>query len=302
MANLYGQIVYAINKCFTEGTDKHNYKEENGKGMSHKIFSYEEKYRLKDVARNFTNYLKHENIQVKQIKDIKAEHVQSFLNSKLHCTQNTVNSYASSLFKIQYVVNKVYPSCDVKWRGEIAIPIVERRSATNRGSDSVITRGDYNKILSYVKDNPSQSGYALQIQDFLGIRVEELARIKLSNIDLEKGVIRLDNTKGGKVIVKEIPADKVKLIKEIINEHYHKDKLFSIEGASINRYLNRIEDKLNIDRHSNHDIRRLLAQEKYDNYRKNGLNQREAVNATSKWLSHGDDRKNMIEKSYIKIW
>ncbi|XZK46581.1 hypothetical protein ACSXCQ_14880 (plasmid) [Clostridium perfringens] len=148
-----------------------------------------------------------------------------------------------------------------------------------RGVNSVITREDYNKILDYAEKNISESGYAVRLQDFLGVRVEEVARISRENINLEDKTIKFVNTKGGRELTKDI----------------------SIQGDSINRYLNRIEDKLGIERHSNHDIRRLIAQEKYDSYRKNGLSIKEAANKTSEWLSHGDNRTELLEKSYIKL-
>lgn len=304
MSNLYGQITFAINKCFEEGTDKHSYKAENGKEMGYKIFSYEEKFRLKDVAKNFTNFLKEENINIKQIKDVKSEYIQEFLNTKTEkCTQNTINSYASSIFKIENICNKTYSSCNLNWRREIIVPVAVRKQSSDRGVESVISREDYNKIIDYAERNPSQSGYCLLLQDFLGVRVEEIARIKVANINLENRTIVFSNTKGGRVITRKIPIDKIGLMNEIISRRYGVgERLFSIKGSSINKYLNRIQDENNLARHSNHDIRRLIAQEKYNNYRENGLNMKEAVQKTSQWLSHGDNRKELLEKSYIKIW
>lgn len=304
MANLYGQIVFAINRCFKEGTNKHSFKEENDKEMGYKIFSYEEKFRLKDVAKNFTNFLKEENMNIKQIKDVKSLHIQEFLNAKTEkCTQNTINSYASSIFKIENVCNKVYSSCNLNWRQEIAVPVAVRKQSSDRGVESVISREDYNKIIDYAERNPSQSGYCLLLQDFLGVRVEEIARIKLANINLENRTIVFTNTKGGRVITREIPIGKIGLMNEIISRRYGiGERLFSIKGSSINKYLNRIQDENNLARHSNHDIRRLIAQEKYNNYRENGLNMKEAIQKTSQWLNHGDNRKELLEKSYIKIW
>ena len=300
MANLLGQITYSINQNFDEGIDKHSYRKENGREMGDKIFSYSEKFRLKDVAKDFTNHIKENFTDVKQVKDIKAEHVQSFLNSKNNCTQNTVDSYSNSLFKIENILNSTYKSCNLEWRGQIAIPTVERQRAHDRGVESVISREDYNKILNYSEEHKSQSGYALQIQDFMGVRVEEVARIKLSNLDLDKGIICIEG-KGGKVIDKPIPLDKISLIQEIKNQNFNSknDRLFSISGASINKQLSRLEEKLDIEKHSNHDIRRLIAQEKYDQYRKDGMNIKDAANKTSNWLSHGDNRQNMLERSYI---
>ena len=121
--NLFGQMTYAINKNFTERVDERAYKQANGKGMGNEIFSYREKYRLKQLAKSFQIYAKENNLNVKLVKEIKAEYVQGFLEgAKEHwCTQNIINSYANSLFKIQYTLNSTY-NLNLKWREEIAIP------------------------------------------------------------------------------------------------------------------------------------------------------------------------------------
>ena len=300
--NLFGQMTYAINKNFTERVDKRAYKQANGKEMGSKIFSYGEKYRLKQLAKSFQIYAKKNNLNIKMVKDIKPEHVQKFLEDakERDCTQNTINSYANSLFKIQNTINVTY-NLNLKWREEIAIPQVEKKSSSTRGVDSVISREDYNKILNYAEENMSQSGLALQMQNWLGVRVEEIARIKKEFINLKEGTITFKNTKGGKELIRNIPEEKIVFIKYIIEHNFHDERLFSIEGKSINKYLNRVQDQLGLERHSNHDIRRLIAQEKYDSFREKGMSIKEAANETGKWLSHGDDRLNMLERSYIKL-
>ena len=300
--NLYGQMTYAINKNFKEGVDKRAYKQANGKGMGSKIFSYGEKYRLKQLAKSFQIYAKENELNIKLVKDIRPENIQDFLEKvKEHgCTQNTINSYANSLFKIQNTINVTY-NLNLKWREEIAIPQVEKKSSSARGVDSVISRENYNKILNYARENESQSGLALQMQNWLGVRVEEIARIKKEFINLKDRTITFKNTKGGKKLIRDIPEDKIDFVKSVIDHNFHQDRLFSIEGKSINKYLNRVQDQLGLKRHSNHDIRRLVAQEKYDSFREGGMSIKDAANETSKWLSHGDDRLNMLEKSYIKL-
>ena len=300
--NLFGQMTYAINKNFTERVDKRAFKKANGGGMGSKIFSYGEKYRLKQLAKSFQIYAKENNLNVKLAKDIRPEYIQSFLEGAKErgCTQNTINSYANSLFKIQNTLNSTY-NLNLKWREEIAIPQVEKKSSSTRGVDSVISREDYNKILNYAEENRSQSGLALQMQNWLGVRVEEIARIKKEFISLKDKTITFKNTKGGKVLIRNIPEDKIDFIKSVIEHNFHEDRLFSIEGKSINKYLNRVQDQLGLKRHSNHDIRRLVAQEKYDSFREDGMSIKDAANETSKWLSHGDDRLNMLERSYIKL-
>lgn len=300
--NINGQITYAINKCFKEGIDKRAYKIQEGRLMGDKIFSYAEKYRLKDMAKSLQKFLRDNGRDVKYVKDIQAEDIQGYLESAKErgCTQNTIDTYANSLFKIQEAINATY-NVRTDWRSKISIPVAEKAHNGNRGVNSVITRENYNKILDYAEKNISQSGYAVRLQDFLGVRVEEVARISKKNINLENRTIKLTNTKGGKPLTRYIPEDKVEVIKEVLEHNYHRERLLSIKGDSINRYLNRIEDKLGIERHSNHDIRRLIAQEKYDSYRENGLSIKEAANKTSEWLSHGDNRTELLEKSYIKL-
>ena len=124
--NLFGQMTYAINKNFTERVDKRAFKKANGGGMGNKIFSYGEKYRLKQLAKSFQIYAKKNNLNIKMVKDIKPEHVQKFLEDakERDCTQNTINSYANSLFKIQNTLNSTY-NLNLKWQEEIAIPQVE---------------------------------------------------------------------------------------------------------------------------------------------------------------------------------
>ena len=300
--NLFGQMTYAINKNFTEKVDKRAFKEANGKGMGSKIFSYGEKYRLKQLAKSFQIYAKENELNIKLVKDIRSENIQDFLEKAKErgCTQNTINSYANSLFKIQNTLNSAY-NLNLKWREEIAIPQVEKKSSSTRGVDSVISREDYNKILNYARENESQSGLALQMQNWLGVRVEEIARIKKEFISLKDKTITFKNNKGGKVLIRNIPEDKIDFVKSVIEHNFHEDRLFSIEGKSINKYLNRVQDQLGLKRHSNHDIRRLVAQEKYDSFREDGMSIKDAANETSKWLSHGDDRLNMLERSYIKL-
>ncbi|HAT4233258.1 TPA: hypothetical protein K8L94_002730, partial [Clostridium perfringens] len=77
---------------------------------------------------------------------------------------------------------------------------------------------DYNKILDYAEKNISESGYAIRLQDFLGVRVEEVARISRDNINLEEKTIKFTNTKGGRELTRDIPDDRINLVKEVLEK------------------------------------------------------------------------------------
>ena len=302
--SIYNQLWFAIDSNFREGTDKHSYLKEHGTEMSDKVFSYGEKKDLLDKSKTISNFMKENYSEITKIKDIKSEHIQDFLNSRKEngCTQTTITQYYNIIKKIEVLTEKTY-HISPNFTKDIVLPTSEKNRADNRGANSVMKREEYDKIINYCKDNPTQSNYAIRVQGFLGVRVEELARIKINNIDMDKMEIKIEG-KGGKACYRAIPMDKIELMKEIIDKKYDKNgnRLFSIEGATINRQLSRIQERLKLEKHSNHDIRRLIAQEKYDKLRNDGATRTEAIRETSKWLSHGDNREQMLIKSYIKAW
>lgn len=299
--SMFQQFNNAINSCFTEGMDKHADKAFNLMATE-KIYSYSSMNNLKDFAKNLSNYFKENYPDTKRIADIKEEHLQNFLNykNKEGCSQNTLNLYKSNLNKLEIVVNKTYSSVNWDFKNTLETPASIKVYDSNRGVDSVIKREDYNKILEYCRENRSTSGDAILLQNGLGIRVEELAQLKVNNIDLDNNKIILDNTKGGKVLVREMTSEVRKIIIERVNNTIN-NKIIDIKSDSINAQLRRMEDKLGLTRHSIHDIRRLIAQEKFDTYREEGCSKKEALEKTSKWLNHVGPREKMITKSYIKI-
>ena len=311
MANIKHQFHFAINKCFNENIDKHSYKKEHDRKMDSKIFSYQAKFDLLDKAKTLSNYLRDNFSDVKQIKDIKASHIQAFLDSRVKngCTQTTVNDYLRAFYKLENIANKVYKSCRLKWRNNLIEPKAQTEKSTSRGVGSVMTREEYDKIKEYCKNQPpSQSNYAIRLQDALGIRVNELSKIEIKNIDLQKGEILLTNTKGGKemtrVLTEAEKKEAIPLLKEIIAQKFDTSgrMLFTVSPASINRQLGRIEEKLGFEKHSNHDIRRLKAQELYDTERKEGKTHKEAISQVSDYLNHSNatNREKMLITSYIK--
>lgn len=77
------------------------------------------------------------------------------------------------------------------------------------------------------------------------------------------------------------------------------DKWYGPKDASVNKYLRRLQEKLGLEYHSFHDIRRRIAQDKYDELRNSGLSRTETLSKVSLWLNHGPNREKMLLKSYI---
>lgn len=288
---------------FRESMSKHSIKQQD---VTHtNIYSYSEKFRLLDVASDFSNFIKNNYGDVKYIRDIKETHIQAFLNSKQGCTQNTINSYVQSLKKLERISNRCYGLVKNNMVNVIP-PNVLRKNDISRGASHPITKQDYEKILNYCIHNPSKSAHALLLNYSCstshGMRVEELARIKLSNVNLEQGTILIANAKGGKTY--ELRCPNMQLLNGIISQRYDPkgNLLFNINGSSINKYLNRVCERLGIEKYSFHDIRRHHAQNYYDYQRYQGHTTKDALMLTSHYLSHNSPRERMMTQSYITLW
>ena len=101
------QFLNCIEKNFKEGINKHSLKQTGKQG--NEIFSYSQRKNLIDLSANFSNWMKENHPSIKQIKDIKQEHVQEFLNYKRTTTsQATVDNWRSQFNKLECIANSTY--------------------------------------------------------------------------------------------------------------------------------------------------------------------------------------------------
>jgi len=303
--NIKHQIQQAINNCFDEGIDKHASKHQDQQIYNTQIYSYDEKFRLLDTAKMLQNYIKDNELNIKEIKNITPGLIQQFLNDKSSkCTQNTINTYSQSLNKIAAICNKNYSSCNLTWKQDVVVPTALTQKSKLRGVTNQIPLNDLDKICNYARSNFSISGQIILAQRELGIRVNELATIKVENIDLKNNILHLPNCKGGKNLDREItPGLRNILDRNIKQRSISSGRVFPITENAINTYLRRTEEKLGIKgRYSNHNIRSTIAQERYDLLRNEGLSSKDAATNVSIWLNHGPNREKLLKESYIELW
>lgn len=301
--NLRTQLNWAINKNFNEGIDKHAYKASlEGKHKNEatdKVFSYSSKYNLKDFSVNFSNFIKENYPNVKNVNDITTECVQGFLNEKANtCTQNTINNYMTNFRKFEKLINKTYEGAHLNYSSEIFPPCTKATKSAQRGVQAQMPRKNINMVIEHAKASECQSAYAVRLQEKLCVRVNEIVNIK--NCDITDNTVTL-NCKGGRELERVIDEETKELIKEIQEHNFSVEKLFSIQNDSVNKYLRETEDKLGIERNSTHDFRRTLAQEFYDNCRERGLSIADAADQTSMYLNHNKNRTEMLKECYINL-
>ena len=284
--NLRQQARGIIFAAFRENLDKRAMKAD-GKGERN-IFSYTSRNHLLDVINNFCNTVK-DDIP-RNPSELTRRHVRIFLDQKAleGCSQKTLDTYRSDLVKFGKLMGKDLDP------GRVPAQVT---NVTHRGAGDIISHDDLSKIISYAKSHPSRSGACIQLEKLLGIRVGDMAY----GMKIKDDILEI-KCKNGKILIRRITSE----IKDILSSEQflsmiHEDgRIITPKDNSINTYLRRVEDKLGIERHSFHSIRRRIAQDQYNYYREMGYTRTEALSKVSVWLNHGEKREKMILKSYIR--
>lgn len=279
--NLRHVLRSAVMNSFRENMDKKDLKR---KGEADgKVFSFGSKYALLDRINDFCKTLP----AGMKLEDIEQSHVLAYLDYKAKtCTQKTVDEYRSELKRIGLCAG-VDLSC--------GYVVANKKESEHRGAQAVISKEDFSQILEYCKEHPSGSATAILLEAEIGVRVSDA----VYGIHLTPSELHI-RAKNGKWMTRPITPE----IRRIIDSETFKarlvgDKWYGPKDASVNKYLRRLQEKLGLEYHSFHDIRRRIAQDKYDELRNSGLSRTETLSKVSLWLNHGPNREKMLLKSYI---
>lgn len=269
--------------------------------------------RLKDVGADFAKFIK-QNYNIKLVKDIKTEHCEAFLQSKIDkgCSVSTVKSYAQSLQKLgKCCLYRFGEGSQINWKTDKAIYESVKSNQEKGDSAKIRTlsmdKKDFEKVIESGRD--CQSKEALKVCWAFGLRSEEVVSIKIK--DIKEHSLVVSNAKGGRI--RELSADTreksiaLSRLKEIsdIKEGYRmpNENLFSIKKNSVNDYLQTNLRRLGITKYNEaktgiHSIRKSFANREYQRFKSEGYSHREAWGKVSNELGHGKDRMELF-KVYV---
>ena len=299
--NLKYQFKYAIESAFKEGMDKHSIKHSEGmrKNFSPKIYSYADRGALIDFAGNLANFMRENFPEVKLAKDIHSEHVQAFLDSKAEtCTGSTINQYIAKANKLNDLLESRY-NTSIGFNRDLVRPITHEQ--TEKLRDIAMTRNDYNRIERAIQDSRSAGKVAFELAGRFGLRVSETTSIQRRDIDLNNKTLNIVGSKGGRSRRIEIKDKDMQYMRDLKNSLERDNaRAVPIKEGSVNEFLRREMSKLELERNytdcktSFHAIRKMVAQEQYDQYRSEGLSVKDAWDKTSEFLGHGTDRIDLF--------
>lgn len=298
--NLKYQFLHAINNNFKEGMSKNSIKEA-GQMNGTRIFSYSDRKNLIDTASNFSNFMKNMHPEVKQVKDIKAEHIQSFLNSKsATCSTATLKQYESKFNKLEKIVNNTY-NCNANYRG-FSTP---NGANATKIRNSAMSKGDFKRLESSFSNSNSSAKVAIQLTARAGLRVSECVKLQGRDINLQKGTIHVADGKGGRDRDIQMRPEDKQFWTDLKAQYNDYERLCPVKEDSINKAISREMEKLELkDKYEDtsiHAIRKMYAQEQFDRYRDEGMEIREALGAVSVDLGHSKDRIELMKEYVLNI-
>lgn len=298
--NLKYQFLNAINNNFKEGMDKHSLKAD-GLMDKTRIFSYADRENLKDVASNFSNYMKENYSEVKMVKDIKAEHIQGFLNSKADsCSKKTLEQYATKFNKLENVVNSTYGT-NATYKGFVVPAGKENTKIRN----VAMTKSDFKKLENGFSNSKSSAKEAIQLSAKLGLRVSETVKLQGRDIDLNKGTVFVKDGKGGRDRHIPIRTEDKGYFANLKASVGATERICPVQSDSINKAVQRQMERVGIANKyrdtSIHAIRKMYAQEQFNSYREQGMAIDKALGAVSVDLGHSENRLELMKEYVLDI-
>ena len=286
--SLFYQLYSAT--VFVPHFDKHSDKADKQSDNSHIVKSLAAKKALNEFSHDFAGFIRSE-YHIKRVADITPAMCQHFIDTKLESgvSSETAHTYRSYLAKLEKCVLRAYGA-----RVDYSVTIDESKvQNTDTIKQYSFTKEEMERILDAPR--PSASLNALKFAYMTGVRVNTLERLEVRHLDFQRGEILVFKDKGSRSRVLPMDEQTAKLLREQIKGKNPQDRVFAVRKGSVNRYLRRRCEKLNLRTPSGelksgvHGIRKLWAEQFAE---KNG------VAKTMVALGHGEDRKD-LEDTYL---
>lgn len=294
--SLQHQFQRSIDIAFSPGHSKRADRNNVFGHAESKIYSYSTRKELIATAYDLSRYIKAYYPEVKKIKDIKQEMVQSFINNKAEsgCTKTTIKQYISRMNKLCILASNMTRS-KVDFNKGLIIPTTQKE----RIRDIVMTEKDYRKIIDCKTKSPAL--IAVKLSYHFGLRVSETAKLNVENI--HKNSIDILRSKGGKSRTVPITSEQQRqVIKEFMQFcSYNNIKTLGIRQQSINKWLNRRLTTLGMKKYLNsktsiHSCRKAYAEREVIRIaNKCHCSYTEAFKTVSVNLGHGENRKELFK-------
>lgn len=293
--NLKYQFLTAINQHFKECMDKHSMKHA-GEMDGTRIFSYADRSNLVDLASGFSEYMKQEHPNIKEIRQISPDHVQGFLATKSStATQATLNQYGSRFAKLERLVNDSYKSCSVDFHS-VVVPSSSKCSGKVR--NQMLSATDYQTMLNNTINTNLRN--ALVLSYCAGLRASECSKIKASDWHAGRGTLTIVDSKGKRSREIQVPKQHIPAVDAVMSSS--QGRICNCQTESLQKAFRRqltacgLADTYKAG--AFHMTRKAYATNLYRECRNQGMSVQSSLSTVSRSLGHGANRNDLM-KQYI---
>ena len=314
--SLKHQAKSAIYGCHKPRMDKHSHKksvalEEGHNNGTHKIFSYASRKSMISFVDHAMPFIKENNPQIKFVREITVTEWNQFLMSKTkECSTATLHNYASLIRKLEQCFAHYY-GCQVNWTKGLIVPKSEKTPNGNRLRDKQIELDDYKKCLAHAtRPGTTNKAYiAWELTFRFGCRVSGDADVTVGDIHFDKpgkyghGQLHVREKGGRSRFIDIRTANDKEFLQNLAEGKSTDEHLVGIKADSINKTLNRTLKALGLKSKypetSVHALRKLYAQNCWDENRKTGMSYKDNVAYMNSQLGHGANRDVQLLQKYV---
>ncbi len=299
--NLRQQFNYCIYQCDKRGTSKRADRK-NGSGTKNKVYSHGRIDDLKDLANSFNGYMKENYPEIRMVDQITSDHIQRFIDSKKDkWSADTEKENISRFRKLNELTNHVYG------RNNTWVLHTNEREFSGNIRDKAMTREDYKAINNSLQEKRTEAKYAMEITARSGLRVAEVAGLKVAGIRTDTWVVEVrEGAKGGRwrdVPIREADRNYFSNLKA---EMEAKGRIYVTNGVksqSLDRAIRREMKELGLsDKYQDtteHAIRKMYARERMEEERPHSRSEVEAWERVQVELGHGDKSREKLYRTYV---
>ncbi len=236
--NIFYQLKTSVDNSFKEKMDKHSIKQTEG--ATDKIYSYAARKDLIDFSHRFADFIKENYPNIKQVKDISVEQINSYLLTRKDVSEKTLMHDVACINKMELCASKKFGLKELDWKTNRVVPHLEK---TEKVRSAVFTNEQIQKLNEYMdtkRDCDSKMG--VKLCEAFQLRASEVVKLQARDfIQRPDGSAQLNivDSKGKRSRVLELNQTDISIIKNAVGEKTGNERLVPVRPDSVCAYLTR---------------------------------------------------------------
>ncbi len=236
--NIFYQLKSSIDNSFREGMDKHSIKQ--NQGASDKIFSYAARKDLIAFSHRFADFIKENYPEIKKIKDVNIEQVNSYLQTRKGITEKSMQHEVSCLNKMELCCAKKFGLKELDWRTDRIVPKMEKTGKLRTAVFSDKQVQLLNKYMDSKRDSASKTG--VKLCETFQLRASEVVKLQARDFVQKPdgtAVLNIVDSKGKRSRSLQLTQYEANVLKDAVGEKRGTERLVPLRPDSVCAYLNR---------------------------------------------------------------